>query len=56
MRNHTLMQTFARANRMIPGKHSGEIVDYANVFASLQQALVIYGAGKSGANPVRDKA
>ena len=55
MRNHTLMQTIARANRVFPGKHSGVIVDYANVFASLEQALAIYGAGKGGTNPVRDK-
>ena len=56
MRNHTLMQTIARANRVYPGKHSGVIVDYANVFASLEKALAIYGQGKSGKNPVRDKA
>ena len=56
MRNHTLMQTIARANRVFPGKHSGVIVDYANVFASLEKALAIYGKGKGGANPVRDKA
>lgn len=56
MRNHTLMQTIARANRVYPGKHSGVIVDYANVFASLEKALAIYGAGKGGANPVKDKA
>ena len=56
MRNHTLMQTIARANRVFPGKHSGMIVDYANVFASLEKALAIYGAGKSGKNPVKDKA
>ncbi|MEY4704518.1 MAG: hypothetical protein RL042_714 [Nitrospirota bacterium] len=55
MRNHTLMQTIARANRVFPGKHSGVIVDYANVFASLEKALAIYGAGKDGKNPVRDK-
>jgi len=55
MRNHTLMQTIARANRVFPGKHSGVIVDYANVFASLEQALAIYGAGKGGASPVKDK-
>jgi type I restriction enzyme R subunit len=55
MRNNTLMQTIARANRVFPGKHSGVIVDYANVFASLEKALAIYGAGKGGANPVRDK-
>lgn len=56
MRNHSLMQTIARANRVFPGKHSGVIVDYANVFASLEKALAIYGAGKGGENPVKDKA
>jgi type I restriction enzyme R subunit len=56
MRNHTLMQTIARANRVFPGKHSGVIVDYANVFASLEKALAIYGSGGGSANPVRDKA
>lgn len=55
MRNHTLMQTIARANRVFPGKHSGSIVDYANVFASLEKALAIYGAGKDGKSPVKDK-
>ena len=55
MRNHTLMQTIARANRVFPGKHSGMIVDYANVFASLERALAIYGAGKGGTSPVQDK-
>ncbi|HRC73804.1 MAG TPA: type I restriction endonuclease subunit R [Candidatus Competibacter sp.] len=55
MRNHTLMQTIARANRVFPGKHSGVIVDYANVFASLEQALALYGVGQSGQRPVRDK-
>ena len=55
MRNHTLMQTIARANRVYPEKHSGVIVDYANVLASLENALSIYGAGKGGANPVKDK-
>jgi len=56
MRNHTLMQTIARANRVFPGKHSGVIADYANVFASLEKALAIYGKGGGSANPVRDKA
>lgn len=55
MRNHTLMQTIARANRVYAGKQSGVIVDYANVFASLEKALAIYGAGKDGEMPVRDK-
>ena len=55
MRNHTLMQTIARANRVFPGKHSGAIVDYANVFASLERALAIYAQGRGGNLPVRDK-
>jgi len=55
MRNHTLMQTIARANRVFPGKHSGLIVDYANVFASLEKALAIYAKGKGGERPIRDK-
>ena len=58
MRNHTLMQTIARANRVFPGKHSGVIVDYADVFASLEKALAIYGAGGAagGNKPVEDKS
>jgi type I restriction enzyme R subunit len=40
---------------LFPGTHSGMIVDYANVFASLEKALAIYGAGKGGENPVKDK-
>lgn len=55
MRNHTLMQTIARANRVFPGKHNGLIVDYANVFVSLEQALAIYAKGKGGGQPIRDK-
>jgi len=55
MRNHTLMQAIARANRVYPGKPSGMIVDYANVFASLEKALAIYGKGTDGQNPVQDK-
>jgi len=56
MRNHTLMQTIARANRVFPGKHSGMIVDYANVFASLEKALAIYGMGSGGGRPLKDKS
>lgn len=55
IRNHTLMQTIARANRVFPGKHSGVIVDYANVLASLEKAFAIYGAGKGGERPLKDK-
>lgn len=57
MRNHTLMQTIARANRVYPGKHSGLIVDYANVFASLEKALALYGSrSDGGTRPTQDKS
>ncbi len=57
MRNHTLMQTIARANRVYPGKVSGLIVDYVGVFRDLEKALAVYGAGQGdGARPVEDKA
>jgi type I restriction enzyme R subunit len=60
MRNHTLMQTIARANRVFEDKVSGLIVDYAGVFRDLQKALAIYGSGsggdiKEGDVPVKDK-
>ncbi len=57
MRNHTLMQTIARANRVWGSdKKCGLIVDYANVFASLEQALAVYGKGSAGDRPVADKS
>jgi type I restriction enzyme R subunit len=59
MRNHTLMQTIARANRVYPGKVSGLIVDYAGVFRNLERALAIYGTGGvvgGGKKPVEDKS
>ena len=60
MRNHTLMQTIARANRVFKDKVDGLIVDYAGVFRDLQKALAIYGSGsggdiKEGDVPVKDK-
>jgi type I restriction enzyme R subunit len=61
MRNHTLMQTIARANRVFPDKENGLIVDYVGVFRDLQKALAIYGSGVAGRvaegeMPVKDKA
>jgi type I restriction enzyme R subunit len=60
MRNHTLMQTIARANRVFPDKSNGLIVDYVGVFRNLQKALAIYGSGtgggaKEGEMPVHQK-
>ena len=48
LKNHTLMQTVARANRVYPGKTNGLIVDYIGVFRNLQKALAIYASTKSG--------
>lgn len=55
MKNHTLMQTIARANRRAPGKSAGVIVDYVGVFQNLQKALAIYAAKGSESAPIRDK-
>jgi type I restriction enzyme, R subunit len=46
MRNHTLMQTIARANRVFREKVNGLIVDYVGVFRNLQKALAIYGSNR----------
>lgn len=57
MRNHTLMQTIARANRVYPGKFNGLIVDYVGVFRNLERALKVYGrGGKTGEKPIEDKS
>jgi len=48
MKNHTLMQTIARANRVFPDKNNGLIVDYIGIFRNLEKALAIYGAGAGG--------
>jgi type I restriction enzyme R subunit len=58
MRNHTLMQTIARANRVFPEKESGLIVDYVGVFRQLEKALAIYAAARNeseAAEIIRDK-
>jgi type I restriction enzyme R subunit len=60
MRNHTLMQTIARANRVLGDKQNGLIVDYVGVFRDLERALAIYGSGaggevEEGETPVKDK-
>ena len=58
MRNHLLMQTIARANRVFPDKDNGLIVDYVGVFRNLERALAIYAADRTGAgvdSPIRPK-
>jgi len=64
MKDHTLMQTIARANRVtswkINGveKKNGEIIDYYNVFRNMRKALKDYAQGQEGQEdlPVQDKA
>jgi len=61
MKNHTLMQTIARANRVYGDKNNGLIVDYVGVFRNLQQALATYATGHEpddpdAVNPVKDKS
>jgi type I restriction enzyme R subunit len=56
LRNHTLMQTITRANRVFPEKNNGLIVAYVDVFQNLQKALAIYAVGgKPGEVPVEEK-
>ncbi|KAB2313682.1 type I restriction endonuclease subunit R, partial [Betaproteobacteria bacterium SCN2] len=63
MKDHTLMQTIARANRVtshqINGvtKANGEIVDYYNVFRNMKKALKDYAQGQEGLDdpPVKEK-
>ena len=55
MKNHTLMQTIARANRVFPDKHNGLIVDYAGIFNSLERALSVYGDSNVSDTPIKDK-
>lgn len=51
MKDHTLMQTIARANRVCSdtinkvSKTNGEIIDYYNVFRNMKQALADYALG-----------
>lgn len=44
LKNHTLMQTIARANRVAEGKTNGLIVDYIGVFKNIEKALALYAS------------
>jgi type I restriction enzyme R subunit len=63
MKDHTLMQTIARANRVTSWKinrkekKNGEIVDYYNVFRNMRRALKDYAQGNDGKEdmPVQEK-
>lgn len=61
-KDHTLMQTIARANRVtswkIDGveKKNGEIIDYYGVFRNMKKALKDYAQGPGEEPPVQDKS
>ena len=63
MKDHTLMQTIARANRVTSWKIDskekkvGELIDYYNVFRNMRKALKDYAQGGEGKEklPVREK-
>ncbi len=57
LKNHTLMQTIARANRVADaGKKNGLIVDYIGVFKNIEKALALYAAnGTEGDTIIRSK-
>jgi type I restriction enzyme, R subunit len=57
MKNHTLMQAIARANRVFGDKQGGFIVDYINVFKNLKEALAVYASSRDGSTeiPIQDK-
>lgn len=54
MQDHSLMQTIARANRVIEGKKNGLVVDYFGVFRNLKIALAAYAEGTKGKNQNKD--
>lgn len=58
MRNHTLMQAIARANRVFGDKENGLIVDYIGIFRDLKRALAIYGTVSAavGEMPIKPKS
>lgn len=58
LRNHTLMQTISRANRVFEGKKNGLIVDYIGIFRDLKKALMIYASsvGNGDDTPVKPKS
>lgn len=62
MKDHTLMQTIARVNRVtdfeIDGKtkKNGLIIDYCNVFGRLKKAMSTYGGGSDDESIIEDES
>lgn len=61
MKDHTLMQTIARANRVTDFRILGKpkknslVVDYYNVFRNLKKAFASYGGGSIGTGEDKDE-
>lgn len=59
MKDHTLMQAIARANRVAEGKSNGLIIDYVGIVQVLKKALANYtssvGVTGGGNDPTIDK-
>lgn len=55
LKNHTLMQTIARANRVFGEKTAGSIVDYIGVLTNLKKALAVYASTPKGEVPLQNK-
>ena len=61
LKEHTLMQAIARANRVNEGKNNGFIVDYCGILRHLRRALATFAGARPGDNdggmdPVRPGA
>lgn len=56
LKDHTLMQTIARANRVSTDKYNGLIVDYIGIFKALQKALALYGEPQDTTDTETDPA
>lgn len=62
MKDHTLMQAIARANRVTSysinnvTKTNGEIIDYYNVFRNMKRALADYALGDDVRSPIQEKS
>lgn len=56
LKDHTLMQTIARANRISTDKYNGMIVDYIGIFKALQKALALFGEPQDAPDTETDPA
>jgi len=56
LKEHTLMQTIARANRVDEGKENGMIVDYCGIMSgSLETALMMYAGNRMNGESIPEQ-